>query len=196
MTDNSYMFVDEDKEDISEAGGIEPKGKYLDKSVTGKIEDESTINLVADEDVVRELSFQERLEKKASDLQENIHENLKNNIKDNIKDNTDSSSSVALNSERIIEKGKGFGVASLICGIISLTLFCSIFNVFSSLLSIIFGIVHIRRGGKKGIAIFGMLCSVCSIILLIICMTLIMSNTAFLDMITSSMLNMGIFSVR
>ena len=184
MTDNSYMFVDEDKEDISEAGGIEPKGKYLDKSVTGKIEDESTINLVADEDVVRELSFQERLEKKASDLQENIHENLKNNIKDN----TDSSSSVALNSERIIEKGKGFGVASLICGIIS--------NVFSSLLSIIFGIVHIRRGGKKGIAILGMLCSVCSIILLIICMTLIMSNTAFLDMITSSMLNMGIFSVR
>ncbi len=192
MTDNSYMFVDEDKEDISEAGGVEPKGKYLDQSVTGKIEDESTINLVADEDVVRELSFQERLEKKASDLQENIHENLKNNIKDN----TDSSSSVALNSERIIEKGKGFGVASLICGIISLTLFCSIFNVFSSLLSIIFGIVHIRRGGKKGIAILGMLCSVCSIILLIICMTLIMSNTAFLDMITSSMLNMGIFSVR
>ena len=192
MTDNSYMFVDEDKEDISEAGGVEPKGKYLDKSVTGKIEDESTINLVADEDVVRELSFQERLEKKASDLQESIHENLKNNIKDN----TDSSSSVALNSERIIEKGKGFGVASLICGIISLTLFCSIFNVFSSLLSIIFGIVHIRRGGKKGIAILGMLCSVCSIILLIICMTLIMSNTAFLDMITSSMLNMGIFSVR
>ncbi len=192
MTDNSYMFVDEDKEDISEAGGVEPKGKYLDKSVTGKIEDESTINLVADEDVVRELSFQERLEKKASDLQENIHENLKNNIKDN----TDSSSSVALNSERIIEKGKGFGVASLICGIISLTLFCSIFNVFSSLLSIIFGIVHIRRGGKKGIAIIGMLCSVCSIILLIICMTLIMSNTAFLDMITSSMLNMGILSVR
>ncbi len=192
MTDNSYMFVDEDKEDISEAGGVEPKGKFLDEAVTGKIEDKSTINLVADEDVVRELSFQERLEKKASDLQENIHENLKNNIKDN----TDSSSSVALNSERIIEKGKGFGVASLICGIISLTLFCSIFNVFSSLLSIIFGIVHIRRGGKKGIAILGMLCSVCSIILLIVCMTLIMSNTAFLDMITSSMLNMGIFSVR
>ena len=61
MTDNSYMFVDEDKEDISEAGGVEPKGKFLDEAVTGKIEDKSTINLVADEDVSRELSLSVKL---------------------------------------------------------------------------------------------------------------------------------------
>ena len=38
MSDNSYMFVDEEKEDISKAGGVEPKGKYLDEAVTGKID--------------------------------------------------------------------------------------------------------------------------------------------------------------
>lgn len=192
MTDNSYMFVDEDKEDISEAGGVEPKGKYLDESVTGKIEDESTINLVADEDVSKELSFQEKLEKKASDIQENFQDNFK----DNIKDNLNNSNSVALDSERMLEKGNGFGVASLVCGIISLTLFCSIFNVFSSILSLVFGIIQLRRGKAKGLAIVGIICSVCSVILLIICMSLIMGNTAFLDMITSSMLNMGVFSIK
>ena len=58
MSDNSYMFVDEEKEDISKAGGVEPKGKYLDEAVTGKIEEESTINLVADEDVTGNLPLQ------------------------------------------------------------------------------------------------------------------------------------------
>lgn len=192
MTDNSYMFVDEDKEDISEAGGVEPKGKFLDEAVTGKIEDKSTINLVADEDVSRELSFQEKLEKKASDIQDSLHEN----IKDDVNDNPTESSSVALNSERIVEKGDGFGVASLVCGIISLTLFCSIFNIFSSILSLVFGIIQLRRGGARWIAIVGIICSVCSVVLLIICMSLIMSNTAFVDMLTSSMLNMGIFSIK
>lgn len=192
MTDNSYMFVDEDKEDISEAGGVEPKGKYLDEAVTGKIEDKSTINLVADEDVSRELSFQEKLEKKASDIQENLHES----IEENVNNNPTEASSVALDSERMLEKGNGFGVASLVCGIISLTLFCSFFNLFASILSLVFGVIHMRRGKGKAIAIVGIVCSVCSVILLVICMSLIMSNTAFVDMITSSMLNMGVFSIK
>ena len=171
MTDNSYMFVDEDKEDISAGGGKESKGKYLDESVTGKIEDESTINLVADEDVAKELTVPQMIK-------------------------ADEASSVALGSDKIETKGKGFGVASLVCGMISITLFCSIFNIFSSIMGLVFGIIQIKRGEAKGIAITGIICSVCSVILLIICMSLIMSNTAFVDMITSSMLNMGIFTLK
>ena len=199
--DNSYMFVDEDKEDISAAGGGETKGRYFDETITGSIEDKSTINLVADEDISSELSsFQERIEKRAASIQENLADaNLKNitdNIRDNIKDNNDEPSSVALSSERITSEGKGLGIASLFFGVVSIALFCSIFNVFTAIISIVLGVIQIRRGTGKGLAITGIVCSILSFVLLIVCMSLISSNEAFVNMITENMFNMNMFIMK
>lgn len=169
MTDNSYMFVDEDKEDISKAGGSEPKGRYLDETITGDIEDESTINLVADEDVTSRIHM------------EDIP----------TKDSVSDESSVSLSSDRIVSTGKGFGIASLLLGAISIALFCSFINFFTSILGIIFGVVQIRRGSGKGFAIVGILCSIFSVILLMVCMSIIMKNTAFVDLITQNMFDLG-----
>ena len=157
MTDNSYMFVDEDKEEISKAGGEENKGKYLDETITGEIEDDSTINLVADEDLI--------------------------------------SNSVALSPQKIETRGKGFGIASLVFGVISMSLFCSFINIFASIISIALGIVQLRRGEGRALAIVGIVFSIGSVVLLIICMNLIMSNEAFVNMILDNMNNMGIYNM-
>ena len=185
MSDNSYMFVDEEKEDISKAGGVEPKGKYLDEAVTGKIEEESTINLVADEDVAGNLPLQGQEE----EIPSNSH------LPEQGEFSNAPSSSVALNTDKVVTKGKGLGIASLVFGVISLSLFCSIINLFASILSIVLGVAQLRRGEGKGFAIAGILCSVASVVLLIICMNLIMSNDAFVNMIINNMNNLGIYNM-
>lgn len=169
MTDNSYMFVDEDKEDISKVGGAEHKGRYLDETITGKIEDESTINLVADEDISVGLLTEEAAPKSLSNEE----------------------SSVALSSDRITSRGNGFGIASLLLGAVSIALFCSFFNFFTALLGIIFGVVQIRRGSGKGFAIMGIVFSISSVILLMVCMSIVMNNTAFVNMITQNMFDIA-----
>ena len=198
VTDNSYMFVDEEKEDISKAGGLEKKGRFLDETVTGDIVEDSTINLVADEDVSKELSktafdnvtgemsFQEKLEKRAQGLQENLQD---------IREREEKKSNVALSNDKLIAKGKGFGVMSLVLGIISLTLFCSIFNIITSGLSIVFGVVQLRRGTARGMAIAGIVTAFASIVVLIICMTLLMSNEAFVNMFMGTMMSMGLTTI-
>ena len=187
MTDNSYMFVDEDKEDISKAGGVENKGKYLDETITGEIEDDSTINLVADEDVASQLPLQSQDEDSSptSYLPEQIVED----------DEAVTSNSVALSSQRIETRGKGFGIASLVFGVISMSLFCSFINIFASIISIALGIVQLRRGEGRALAIVGIVFSIGSVVLLIICMNLIMSNEAFVNMILDNMNNMGIYNM-
>ena len=199
VTDNSFMFVDEEKEDISKAGGSEKKGRFLDETVTGEIVEDSTINLVADEDISKELSktaidkasgelsFQEKLERRAQGLQENLQD---------IRDREDSKSNVALSNDKLIAKGKGLGVASLVLGVISLTLFCSIFNIITSSLSIIFGVVSLRRGTARGMAIAGIITALASIVVLIVCMTLLMSNEAFVNMFMSTMMSMGLTTIQ
>ena len=198
--DNSYMFVDEEKENISKASR-KTKGRYLDETISGDIADESTINLVADEDVSKgiasgfptgnqgQLSFQEKIEKRAQDFTQSIDDTIERGREEISKQEK---SSVALNNERINTKGKGFGVASLVCGVISLTFFCSFINVFTSILSLAFGVVQLRRGVARGIAIAGIVCSILSVILLVVCMNLIVSNQAFIDMLAESLLNIGI----
>ena len=57
------------------------------------------------------------------------------------------------------------------------------------------GVAQIRRGEGKGLAIAGILCSVASVVLLIICMNLIMSNDAFVNMILNNMNNLGIYNM-
>lgn len=194
--DNSYMFVDEDVEDISKRSK-KSKGQFLDETITGEVKQDSKINLVADEDVSKEivgtksnaevkeqLSFQERLEKRAEDLSQNLDDTLERRREDRREE--EASSNIALNTERVNTQGRGFGIASLVCGVLSLTFFVSFINLFTSILSIAFGIIQIRRGTAKGISIAGILCSICSVVLMVICMNLLTSNQAFVDMLMSS----------
>ena len=51
--------------------------------------------------------------------------------------------------------GVGFGVASLVLGIISLLCFCSGVNVILAILAIVFGVIQIVTCEKKGMAIGG-----------------------------------------
>lgn len=67
------------------------------------------------------------------------------------------------------KESMGFGIASLVLGIIAMVLFCSCFNIVLAILSIIFGIIHLVRCREgKGFAIFGISLSVLSIIAFIV----------------------------
>lgn len=58
----------------------------------------------------------------------------------------------------------GFGIASLVLGIISIfTFFCCI-NYILAILAIIFGIVQIVRGKKKGLAVGGIVTAIISVV--------------------------------
>ncbi len=59
----------------------------------------------------------------------------------------------------------GFGVASLVLGILSIFLFACCVNFIMALLAIIFGIVQIAKSKKRGMAIAGIITSVISVIL-------------------------------
>ena len=67
-----------------------------------------------------------------------------------------------------VEPGVGFGIASLVLGIISLVLFCSCINIPFAILAIIFGIIQLVRGSGKGLAIGGLITSILSIIALVV----------------------------
>ena len=41
------------------------------------------------------------------------------------------------------EPGKGFAVASMVLGLISLVLFCTGINIITAILAIVFGIIHL-----------------------------------------------------
>lgn len=63
----------------------------------------------------------------------------------------------------------GFGVASLVLGILSVFLFClCCVNFFTALLAIIFGIVQIVKSKHKGMAIAGIITAAISVILSIL----------------------------
>lgn len=51
--------------------------------------------------------------------------------------------------------GQGFGIASLVLGIISLLLFCTCVNWITGTLAIIFGIIQIAKNREKGFAVAG-----------------------------------------
>ena len=63
----------------------------------------------------------------------------------------------------------GFGVASLVCGILAL-ISCCIWCTCVPLgvLSIVFGVLQLQKGTAKGMAIAGIICSVVGILLLIV----------------------------
>ncbi len=76
--------------------------------------------------------------------------------------------------------GQGFGIASLVLGIISLILFCTCINIVLAIVAIIFGIIQIVKYEKKGMAIGGIATAGASILLFFICMGLLVSNQDFI----------------
>ena len=78
------------------------------------------------------------------------------------------------------EAGQGFGIASLVLGILALVLFCTCINVFFGILSLIFGIIQIVRYEKKGLAIGGIVTSVISVILMFICWGMLLTSDEFI----------------
>lgn len=65
--------------------------------------------------------------------------------------------------------GNGFGIASMVLGILSIVFFCGCINIPLAIMSIIFAIIHInRKTGSIGFAIAGIVTSVISVILTVI----------------------------
>lgn len=77
---------------------------------------------------------------------------------------------------------KGFGIASLVLGIISLILYCTCINILLAVLAIIFGILQlVQKDSPKGMAIAGIITSSLSIIFFVISLIVFMSSTEFQD---------------
>ena len=74
------------------------------------------------------------------------------------------------------EPGKGFAIASMILGIVSLVLFCTCINVPLAIAAIILAIVQFVKNGKNGMAIAGMITGIVSIVLCIVFWVLISVN--------------------
>lgn len=65
--------------------------------------------------------------------------------------------------------GIGFGIASMVLGIISLVLFCTCINIPLAIMAIIFGVIHInRKVGSIGFSIAGIVTSIISVILTVV----------------------------
>ena len=80
---------------------------------------------------------------------------------------------------------KGFGIASMVLGIISLLLFCSCINVPTAVISIIFAIIVLKESKEKTyrrMAIAGLITSILSVVMLIGSWTLVFSNENLDDM--------------
>ena len=54
-------------------------------------------------------------------------------------------------------ESEGFGIASLVLGIITALMFCTCISWITGILAIIFGILQLVKGNKKGMAIVGLI---------------------------------------
>lgn len=69
--------------------------------------------------------------------------------------------------------GNGFGIASMILGILALVLFCTCINIPMAIAAVIFGILQLARGPEgKGTAIVGIVTAALSVIALIVAIAL------------------------
>lgn len=70
--------------------------------------------------------------------------------------------------------GSGFGIASMVLGILALVFFCGCFNIPLAIISIILAIIQLSRKGEgKGFAIAGIVTSVVSVILTVVMIVMI-----------------------
>lgn len=84
------------------------------------------------------------------------------------------------------EQGQGFGIASLICGILSIvTCCCSCPCAPLAIVSIVLGILQISKGAGsgRGMAIAGIICSAVGLILMVISIvfTIVMNSSGFTE---------------
>lgn len=79
--------------------------------------------------------------------------------------------------------GQGFGIASLVLGIIALVTFCTCVNLILAVIAIVFGIIQLVKYEKKGMAIGGISTAGMSILLFFICWGMLFSNDKFTEMI-------------
>lgn len=86
------------------------------------------------------------------------------------------------------KSGMGFGIASMVLGIISLLCFCTCINIVPAILAIVFGIIQIMSYEQKGMAIAGIVTGALSICLLISCYALAFSNASFVNMMEDEMM--------
>lgn len=71
------------------------------------------------------------------------------------------------------EPTKAFGIAAMILGIISLVLFCTCINIPLAIAAIVLAIVQLVKGGKKGMAVAGLVTGAASIVCFVIFWVLI-----------------------
>ncbi len=72
--------------------------------------------------------------------------------------------------------GNGFGIASMILGIVSLALFCTCINIPLAIAAVVFGVLHlIRRPDNKVFGIVGIVTSVISVVAFILMAVLMWS---------------------
>lgn len=79
------------------------------------------------------------------------------------------------------DNSKGFGIASLVLGIISLLCFCSFLNIVPAVLAIVFGAISLSKKKDNAFAIAGIVCAAVSIALLIITGILFAANTSLMN---------------
>lgn len=80
------------------------------------------------------------------------------------------------------EQSNGMGVASMVCGILSIITCCLWYiGLILAIVSLVLGILQIRKSSKKGMAIAGIICSIITIILVIISLVMgsYLMNTGF-----------------
>ena len=82
-----------------------------------------------------------------------------------------------------VQESKGFGIASLVLGILSLVLFCTCINIPMAIAAVIFGIIQLvcRKGSGTGLAVGGIITGVLSIIAFVAFWLLIGVNMAKLS---------------
>ena len=66
------------------------------------------------------------------------------------------------------ERNQGFGIASMVLGIISLVLFFTFINLPLAILAVVFGGVQLAKGGQKGMAVAGIITGEIAIFLTVI----------------------------
>lgn len=79
------------------------------------------------------------------------------------------------------DNSRGFGIASMVLGIISLLCFCSFLNLIPAILAIIFGVISLSQKKDNAFAIAGIVCAAISLALLIVTIILFVGNTDFMN---------------
>ena len=78
----------------------------------------------------------------------------------------------------------GYGIASMVLGIVSLIFFCTCCNILTGILAVVFGIIHLtKQGTHKGYGIAGIVTAAISILLFIGGWGIILGNASLYDSI-------------